>query len=321
VSWQGAFGANQACCAGPPDQIPPGTTVLEGIQQAVSPSTQVVHAQTQADAVAQTQSADAAIVVVGETPYAEGLGDDPAPALKPDQQSLIQALEATGKPVIVVVIAGRPLGLGPAEQANGLLMAYLPGTEGGAGVADVLFGTVNPSGRLPVSWPTDAPLQQSGFNPTGPSTLGDQPKFFDQLPGTNSGFGSGYNPLYPFGFGLSYTTFHVSGLSASSSVSRHGSGNVTFTVANSGAHDGTDVVPVYVHEPTETAGIVVPPQRLVGFARVDVPAGGSKTVHVTFPASTLALTPADIDGTQPPQVMPGRYQVQVEDLSADFVIQ
>jgi beta-glucosidase len=320
VSWQGAFGANQACCAGPPDQIPPGTTVLDGIKQAVSPSTQVVYTQDQSTAVTETNSADAAIVVVGETPYAEGLGDDPAPALKPDQQSLIQALEGTGKPVIVVVIAGRPLGLGPAEQANGLLMAYLPGTEGGAGVADVLFGTVNPSAKLPVSWPTDAPLQQSGFNSGGPSTLGDQPKFFDQLPGTNSGFGSGYNPLYPFGFGLSYTTFHVSGLSASSSVSPSGSGHVTFTVSNTGAHDGTDIVPVYVHQPTETAGIVVPPQRLVGFARVDVPAGGSKTVHVSFPASSLALTPADIDGTEPPKVMAGSYQVQVEDLSADFVI-
>src|SRR3954454_13148737 len=225
VSWQGAFGANQACCAGPPDQIPPGTTVLDGIKQAVSASTQVVYTQDKSQAVADTSSADAAIVVVGETPYAEGLGDNPSPALAPDQQSLIQALEATGKPVIVVVIAGRPLGLGPAEQANGLLMAYLPGTEGGAGVADVLFGTVNPSGKLPVSWPTDAPLQQSNFNPGGASTLGDEPKFFDQLPGTNSGFGSGYNPLYPFGFGLSYTTFHVSGLSTSSSVSRTGSGS------------------------------------------------------------------------------------------------
>src|SRR4051794_39181075 len=316
VSWQGAFGANQACCAGPPDQIPPGTTVLDGIKQAVSPSTQVVYTQDKSQAVSEMSSADAGIVVVGETPYAEALGDDPAPALRPAQQDLIKALEDTGKPVIVVVIAGRPLGLGPAEQANGLLMAYLPGTEGGAGVADVLFGTVNPSAKLPVSWPTDAPLQQSGFNATGPSTLGDEPKFFDQLPGTNGGFGSGYNPLYPFGFGLSYTTFHVSGLSTSSSVSRTGSGSATFTVSNTGAHDGTDIVPVYVHQPTETAGIVVPPQRLVGFARVEVPAGGSKTVHVTFPASALALTPADIDGTEKPVVMAGSYQVQVGDLSA-----
>src|SRR5436190_17109712 len=205
VSWQGVFGAGHVCCMGPPDQIPPATTVREAMQ-AADPN--AVYAPDQASAVAAAASADAVVVVVGERAYAEGLGDNPTPVLAADQQSLIAALKATGKPVIVVVIAGRPLGLGPAETANALLMAYLPGIEGGSAVADVLFGTVNPSGHLPVSWPTDAPLQQSGFNPTGPSTLGDQPKFFDQLPGTNSGFGSGYNPLYPFGFGLSYTTFH-----------------------------------------------------------------------------------------------------------------
>jgi beta-glucosidase len=320
VSWQGAFGGGQACCAGPANQIPPGTTVLEGIRQAVSPSTNVVFAQDQASAVSETGSADAAVVVVGERPYAEGLGDAPAPALPDSQKALIQALEGTGKPVIVVVLAGRPLGLGPAEQANGLLMAYLPGTEGGAGVADVLFGTVNPSGRLPVSWPTDASTQQSNFNPGGVSTLGDQPKFFDQLPGTNSGWGSGYNPLYPIGFGLSYTTFKTSALSATSSVSRNGTVTASFTVTNTGAKDGTDVVPVYVHQPTENAGIVVPPQRLVGFARVDVSAGRSKTVQVPFSTSTLALTPADIDGTEPPQVVPGSYQVQVGGDSAAFTI-
>src|SRR5205823_7634821 len=111
------------------------------------------------------------------TPYAEGLGDNPSPALAPDQQSLIQALEATGKPVIVVVIAGRPLGLGPAEQANGLLMAYLPGTEGGAGVADVLFGTVNPSGKLPATWPSASDHNAGDFQSGGVSTAGDEPKF------------------------------------------------------------------------------------------------------------------------------------------------
>jgi hypothetical protein len=93
----------------------------------------------------------------GERAYAEGLGDNPTPALPDDQQSLIAALEATGKPVIVVTIAGRPLGLGPASDASALLMAYLPGTEGGAAVADVLFGDVNPSGYLPVTWPSAAP--------------------------------------------------------------------------------------------------------------------------------------------------------------------
>jgi beta-glucosidase len=314
VSWQGIFGGGQVCCAGPADQIPPANSVLKGMQQA---SSSVTFAPDQASAVAAAAGADAVVAVVGEKAYAEGLGDNPSPALPPDQQNLIQALQATGKPVIVVVLAGRPLGLGPAKTADALLMGYEPGTEGGNAVADVLYGKFNPSGKLPVSWPTDAASQGSDFNPTGPSTLGDQPKFFDQLPGTNSGWGSGYNPLYPIGFGLSYTTFKVSGLSA---TPRKGGVTASFTVANTGGRDGTDIVPVYVHQPTENAGIVVPDRRMVGFARVDVPAGGQKNVQVTFPLSTLALTPGDIDGTGPPQVFPGSYQVQVEDLSDGFVI-
>lgn len=320
VSWQGAYGGGQACCAGPSDQIPPGTTVLEGIRDAVSSSTQVVHPTSESAAVNETKTASAAIVVVGEPPYAEGLGDDPAPSLPPDQRSLVSALQGTGKPVIVVVVAGRPLGLGPAQSANALLMAYLPGTEGGAGVADVLFGKVNPSGRLPVTWPTDATKQQSGFNATGPSSLGDQPKVFDQLAGTNFGWGSGYNPLYPLGFGLSYTTFHVSDLSVTGSVSRSGTATATFTVTNAGGRAGTDVVPVYVHRPVDSDNVLRAPKQLVGFARVTVASGQHQTVHVSFPASKLAVTPGDIDATGPPQVATGNYQVQAESLNATFTV-
>ncbi|HUH21702.1 MAG TPA: glycoside hydrolase family 3 N-terminal domain-containing protein, partial [Gaiellaceae bacterium] len=290
VSWQGVFGAGHVCCMGPPDQIPPGTTVLNGLR-AADPN--VTYAPDQASAVAAAASADAIVAVVGEKAYAEGLGDDPAPALAPDQKALISALQATGKPVIVVIIAGRPLGLGPAANANALLMAYLPGTEGGTAVADVLFGRVNPSGHLPVSWPSDADQVGGDFCGTCPSPLGDQPKVFDQLPGTNSGQGSGYNPRWPFGFGLSYTTFATSGLSVTGSVSRHGTATATFTVANTGSRAGTTVVPVYVSQPVST--LVVPPRRLVGWAKVTLDPGQSRTVEVTFPASELAVTTGDID--------------------------
>jgi len=300
---------------GPPDQIPPGTTVLNGLR-AADPN--VTYAPDQASAVAAAASADAIVAVVGEKAYAEGLGDDPAPALAPDQKALISALQATGKPVIVVIIAGRPLGLGPAANANALLMAYLPGTEGGTAVADVLFGRVNPSGHLPVSWPSDADQVGGDFCGTCPSPLGDQPKVFDQLPGTNSGQGSGYNPRWPFGFGLSYTTFATSGLSVTGSVSRHGAATATFTVANTGSRAGATVVPVYVSQPVST--LVVPPQRLVGWARVTLDPGQSRTVEVTFPASELAVTTGDIDASGPRAVERGSYQVQVGSMSADFTI-
>jgi beta-glucosidase len=141
------------------------------------------------------------------------------------------------------------------------------------------------------------------------------------LPYTGSGPGSGYNPLYPFGYGLSYTTFNVSGLSAPSSVSRTGTVTATFTVSNTGTRAGTDVVPVYVHQPVSL--VTVPDQRLVGFARVALNAGQVKTVRVAFPVSALAVTPGDINGAGTPRVETGSYQVQIGTpvtLTADFTV-
>lgn len=307
VSWQGVFGAGHVCCMGPANQIPPGTTVLKGIQ-AADPN--AVPATDQASALALAGTASAYVVAVGEKAYAEGLGDNPAPALPPDQQALITALEATGKPVIVVVLAGRPVGLGSAENANGVLMAYQGSTEAGRAVADVIFGKVNPSGKLSVSWPSDAAAVGGDFNGTAPSPLGDQPKFFDQLPGTGSGPGHAYNPLYPFGYGLSYTTFQRSNLSVTSTVSRHGSATAQLTVTNTGARDGTEIVPVYVSQPV--SGVVTPPQRLVGFTRVTLQAGQSKVVRVRFAVSALAETQGDINASGPPTVKPGGYVVQLD---------
>ena len=318
VSWQGVFGAGHVCCMGPADQIPPGTTVLQGLK-AEDPN--VTYAPDQATAVSDAASSDAVVAVVGEKAYAEGLGDNPAPQLPPDQQALISALEATGKPVIVVVIAGRPLGLGPAENAAGLLMAYQGSTEAGRAVADAILGKIDPSGKLPVTWPTDAATTGGDFNTGAPSPLGDQPKVFDQLSYTGSGQGSGYNPLYPFAFGLSYTKFSVTGLTATSSVSRHGTVTARFTVSNTGSRAGTDIVPVYVHQPVSV--VLVPDQRLVAFTRVTLNAGQSKTVQVSFPVSSLAVTPGDIDSASPPSVETGSYQVQIgtpATLNADFTI-
>ena len=306
VSWQGVFGAGHVCCMGPADQIPPGTTVWDGIHAA---DANAVFAEDQATAVG-VPGASAYVVAVGEKAYAEGLGDNPAPQLPADQKALISALKATGKPVIVVVIAGRPVGLGPAaESAAGVIMAYQGSTEAGTAIADVVFGNVNPSAKLSVSWPSDADSVGGDFNGGAPSPLGDQPKFFDQLPGTGSGQGHSYNPLYPFGFGLSYTTFTTTGLSVTPNVSTNGTATATFTVSNTGSRSGTDIVPVYVNQPVSS--VVVPTQRLVGFTRVTLDAGQSKQVSVKFPVSTLGESQGDINASGPPSVEPGSYIVQL----------
>jgi beta-glucosidase len=307
VSWQGAFGSPRVCCVGPKNQIPPATTVRAGM---VADDPNVVYAPDQATAVTAAKSASAVVVAVGETAYAEGLGDNPAPALPPDQQALIKALQGTGKPVIVVVVAGRPLGLGPGDNADAILMAYQGSTEAGQAVADAIFGKTNPSGKLSVSWPSDAAAVGPDFNGTAPSPLGDQPKFFDQLPSTGSGQGHSYNPQFPFGFGLSYTTFTTSGLQVTPSAGPSGSITAAFTVTNTGTRAGTDIVPVYAAQPV--SDVVAPPQRLVGWARVSLAAGASKLVQVTFPVSTLAVTPGDIESAALPAVAPGAYQVQLD---------
>ena len=307
VSWQGVFDSGHVCCMGPPGMVPPGTTVSEGMKK---DDPNVVLALGKAKAVAAAASADAIVVAVGEKAYAEGLGDNPQPAIPSDQQALVKALVATGKPVVVVILAGRPLGLGTATAADGIVMAYQGSTEAGQAVADVLFGVVNPSGHLPVTWPSDAAAVGGDFNTTAPSPLGDQPKVFDQLPYTGSGPGSGYNPAYPFGFGLSYTTFDVSDLHVTGHTGTGGKVTATFVVKNSGQRAGTDIVPVYVHQPV--SDVVVPTQRLVGFARVTLAAGASQTVRVTFPVSTLAMTAGDIEATAPPVVERGGYEVQID---------
>jgi beta-glucosidase len=321
VSWQGVFGSNQPCCVGPANQIPPATTVLKGIQQAVPSSTQVISAPDQASAVSALQSADAAVVVVGEKAYAEVLGDQPLPRLDADQQALIAALEATGKPVIVVVMAGRPLGLGPGEKANALLMAWQGGTETGGAVADVLFGKYNPSGRLPVTWPSDSgDAWVTNFNPTGPSPAGDRPKFYDQLPGTYGGQGSGYNPLYPIGYGLSYTTFSETALSAPSSVGAGGPMTASVTVTNTGSRAGTDVVQVYAEQPTTHDVVVAPIRRLVGFQRVTLGPGQTQTVRIPISLGALARTPGDIESFGPARVQSGDYQLDVGTMHVPFTI-
>ncbi|MEU6262395.1 glycoside hydrolase family 3 protein [Saccharopolyspora shandongensis] len=166
ISWQGSSGP-----------ITPGTTILRGIQQAVSPGTEVTYDR---NGNGIDGSYRAAIAVVGETPYAEGEGDRPeGMGLDEEDQATLARLQESGVPVIVVTVSGRPLDIAAdLPKWDALLAAWLPGTEG-AGVADVLFGDHNPTGTLPMTWMAGA----------------------DQQPIND---GDGQKPLFPYGYGLNY---------------------------------------------------------------------------------------------------------------------
>ncbi|WP_329129243.1 glycoside hydrolase family 3 C-terminal domain-containing protein [Streptomyces sp. NBC_01476] len=281
VGWQGV----------PAGVTLPGTTVLQGIKKAAPSGTQVVRATTADDAVVQAKSADLTVVVVGEKAAAEGSADSPRPELSADQVALVKSLKATGRPVVTVVLAGRPLVLGDADGTQGLLMSWLPGSEGGNAVADVLFGKVNPSGRLNATWPKD---------------IGNEPMYYQQLPGTNAGPESFVDAAYPFGSGLSYTSYSFDSVKAGSATARtKDTIHLKVAVTNSGARAGDLVVPVYVSRPSDD--VLSPSRKLVAFTRVHLSAGQSGTVNLDVPPSRLAVTPGDIDGAGKQQVERGEY--------------
>ncbi|MEU7133232.1 glycoside hydrolase family 3 N-terminal domain-containing protein [Streptomyces sp. NPDC046261] len=281
-----------------------GTTVLEGIKAAAPAGTRVVHAGNATQAAREARTADVTVVVVGERAAAEGEADSPRPELPADQQALVSAVKASGRPVVVVVIAGRPPVLGRAAGTEGLLMSWLPGTEGGHAVADVLFGKVAPGGRLPVSWPR---------------RTGNEPLYYQQLPGTNAGAESAHDVAYDFGDGLSYTSYRFDSITlGETSVPAGREVRVTVKVSNAGARDGDLVVPVYVSRPV--SDVLAPPRKLVAFARTHLPAGQSGTVRLTVPPSALAVTPGDIDGAGPPRVEQGAYVFTVGERTATLVV-
>lgn len=283
IGWQGLP-------AGSPETA---VTVLAGLK--AQGGANVSYAASQSDAVAAAGSTDDYVVVVGDTAGAEGPNDKRDPSLPADQQAEIAALVATGKPVVVVVVDDRPVALDSLEKAGGgvtpagLLMAWRPGTQGGNGVADVLYGAVNPSGRLSVSWP-----KSNTDNPNSYRLL--------TLPNTYNGTGPVYQPLFPFGAGLSYTNYSFGTVSAAKAGNNV---KVTVGVSNTGAKAGDLVVPVYVSQPVSNP--LQPAQRLVGFTRVHLAAGASTTVTVNVPKSNLAITQGDIDSTQAPSIESGQY--------------
>jgi beta-glucosidase len=199
------------------------------------------------------------------------------------QQPLLEALVATGKPVVLVLMAGRPLDIRWAvEHVPAILMAWQPGTEGGPAIADVIFGDAAPSGHLPVSWPRSVgqlPLYASHL-PTGRPPSADR-------------FTSGYvdersDPLFPFGYGLSYTSFAYSDLALSAkTMPPNGHIDVSVRVRNTGSRAGQEVVQLYVRD--LVASRSQPVRELKAFDKVALAPGEEKTVSLTLNAARLGF--------------------------------
>ena len=193
------------------------------------------------------------------------------------QEELLRALKATGKPLVVVYIEGRPLDKRWAsENADALLTMWYPGGEGGDALADVLFGDYNPAGRLPVSVPRDSgqlPVYYNKKNPRGHDYVEESA-----------------DPLYPFGYGKSYTSFEYSDLMAE--VTGPTSAKVTFTITNTGKMDGEEVAQLYVID--RKASTVRPRRQLRSFTRIAVKAGESKRVSFDLDRDAFALYDTDM---------------------------
>lgn len=260
-----------------------------------------------AAAVDAATSADLCVAVVGDLAGlfgngSSGEGSDAEDLRLPGVQAdLLEELLATGVPVVVVVVSGRPYALGAvADRAAGLVQAFMPGEEGGAAIAGVLSGRVQPGGKLPVQIPR---------------TPGGQPGTYLQPPlGTLAADISSVDPtpLYSFGYGRSYTTFELDALRITpDAVATDGEWTVSVRVRNTGSRAGDEVVQLYLEDPV--ASVVRPARQLIGYARVPVPAGSAVIVSFTVHADRTAFTGPDLERI----VEPGQLDLVVGTSAAD----
>jgi len=261
-----------------------------------------------AEAVQVASQADQVVLALGEVREMSGEAASRSEIDLPGvQEQLVKAIKATGKPFVVVLFNGRPLTIGDvAADAPAVLEAWFPGVQAGNAVADVLFGKVNPGGKLPASFPRRVGQVPIYYNhePTGRPCDVTQ-KYNSRYRDLDS-----CAPQFPFGFGLSYTTFDVGNLRLSTDrVSRHGRVRATVDVSNTGSVKGDDVVQLYLHDPV--AGLSQPVRRLRGFQRVTLAPGETQSVSFTLDASDFGF----YDNRGKFVVEPGRIDVYAGDSS------
>lgn len=285
-----------------------------------------------ARAVSAARQADAVVVFVGEESILSGEAHSLANLnLQGAQSQLIKELAATGKPVVTVVMAGRQLVIADEVKiSDAMLYSFHPGTMGGPAIADILFGEVNPSGKTPVTFPRmsgQVPIyyaQHKTGRPANPTEM-----LIDEIPveagqtsvGCRSFYlDAGNSPLFPFGYGLSYTTFEYSNLSlASDKLTAQDTLSISFTLKNTGKYDGTEVVQLYVQD--KVGSVTRPVKELKRFQRVTLKAGESTQVSLSLPVSELAFWGYDMNYT----VEPGAFTLWVgtnsaEGLTKDFSV-
>jgi beta-glucosidase len=307
-------------------------SLLEGIQASVPPTTRVVHAEGVKlvtgvrnfgarltydttdrsgipGAVEAARSADVVVAAVGEDAFQSGEGRSQADiGFKGLQEELLKAVFEANRKLVVVVMSGRPLTLGwTAENAPAILEAWLGGSQAGHAIADVLFGDYNPSGKLPVAFPRVVGQLPMTYARKSTGRPGPDPgvtwSSYTDVPN---------DPLYPFGFGLSYTTFAYSEPKLSAAeIGRDGSLQVTATVTNTGRRAGVEVVQLYVRD--LVGSVTRPIKELKGFQKVELQPGESREVSFSLRPSDLAFYTAA--GRW--EAEPGAFKVYVGGSSRD----
>ena len=296
-------------------------TPLAGIRAKVSAQTKVGYAKgcdAKGDSTAGFQEAvnlakqsDVAIVVVGETADMVGEAASRSTIDLPGRQlELVQAIHATGKPTVVVLVNGRPLSV-PwiAGNVPAVLESWMGGSQGGHATADVLFGDVNPGGKLPVTFPRSVgqvPMYYNYLNTGRPPEAENKytSKYLD-MPWT---------PLYPFGFGLSYTKFKIGNLQLSAPrIPANGKLTVSVEVENTGARAGDEVVQLYIRDPVATMSR--PVKELKGFQRVTLQPGEKRRVEFVLDREHLGFWNRELRYV----VEPGEFRVMVGSSSADVI--
>ena len=257
-------------------------------------------------AVEVARHADVAIVVVGENESTnreawseEHLGDRDSLDLIGFQKELIQKIVETGTPTVVFLINGRPLSINyTAEHVPAILEGWYLGQEGGTAAAQVLFGDVNPGGKLPITFPR---------------SVGMLPDYYDHKPSANRSYlFVGRKPLFPFGYGLSYTTFKFENLKVTpATIGTAASTTVSVDVTNTGTREGDEVAEMYIHQ--RVASTTRPVMELRGFQRVHLKPGEKTTVKFPLTPRALSLVNADMHWV----VEPGAFDVMVGPSSAE----